>query len=151
MTYVQAYDPGVHRVRLSNAVSPFVWAVFGGPALLSSRFETLRALGDTGNGLSRLRSYCQCCLEGPSLRFEMVFSNHSPTQILGLLPSYGQRLVDFVVVNELLSISNTQWPLYINSTFRFFVDSTSRILAEIHKCHFTRNVSNVNLMYTDLI
>jgi len=104
-TYFQGYDPAVHRVKNVNSVSPFVWAILGGPALAGSRFENLRQI-NAANIPHRWSSYLQSCLEGTSLRFEVVASDHRVTTLMGLLPSYGQRVINFMITHELVTISS---------------------------------------------
>jgi len=141
-TYFQGYDPAVHRVKSVNSVSPFVWAILGGPALANSRFDNLRLI-NAANIPHRWSSYLQSCLEGPSLSVEVVVSDHRVTTLMGLLPIYGQRIINFMITQDLLSISSNTWSYHVANTFKPFIDVATKALQDISSGHYNRQVSHI--------
>lgn len=56
------------------------------------------------------KAYLNAAIQGSPLRVEAVITGKSAGKVLGLIPSYGMRIVDFCLSNRLLVTSTRDWP-----------------------------------------
>lgn len=114
-TFIQCYNPGSHIIQQGwSETSIFTWLMCGHN--LPNKYGNMKILPDVFNKFYwPTRAYLNDLVEGSGIRVEVVISARSSSEVFALVPQYGTRIVDFVLDNQILVVSNKHWPEYVNN------------------------------------
>lgn len=139
---MQGYNPAIHIIRRGlSAVGLVTWLLLGGRNTSCSDMIQIRGIEDVGaQFISSVADYLSDAVTGCGVRVEGVVTGNTSSDVLSLVPSYGSRLLEFCINQELLSYSSKNWPFYIDCKFMSVLRRIVSVVEVAHKEKFDRNV-----------
>lgn len=93
--------------------------------------------------------FLQDAVVGSSLRMEAVVSGESASAVFSLVPSYGARLSQFVLSEEIVFSSDKSWPYYVDLVVGGKLRALSTCVEQLIDQQFNRAVSD--LLFEEVI
>lgn len=102
--YVQGYNPAVHMLRrMTSETSIFTWLMLGGANTINSDMSSIRSMDHVGNKFHYAAcDFLKVALMGCAFRLETDISASTSSDVLSLLDTYGSRIVEFVLSNDII-------------------------------------------------
>jgi len=101
----------------------------------------VRKVSDVGlKFVSSMSNFLSDAVTGCGVRLESVVTGENSSVILSLMASYGSRLLEFCVNQQLLVFSSKHWPFYVDSRITSVLRRLNKSIDVAHKDKFERNV-----------
>ncbi|XP_050062543.1 uncharacterized protein LOC126552150 [Aphis gossypii] len=101
----------------------------------------IRDLDDVvGQFLSSMSDFLSDAVTGSGVRLECVLSGKNSSDVISLLSTYGSRMVQFCLSENLLLYSSKNWPYYIDSRITAILRKLKEAIDIAHTVKLDRNV-----------
>jgi len=115
---LHGYNPAVHILRGGlSSVGVVTWLLIGGRNANTSEMAQIRNIDDVGGQLiSSMTDFLMDAVTGSGVRLESVVTGNggnNSSEVLSLMGTYGSRLFQFCVDQQLLVFSSKNWPYYM--------------------------------------
>jgi hypothetical protein len=101
----------------------------------------VRKVSDVGlKFVSSMSNFLSDAVTGCGIRLESVVTSENSSVVLSLMATYGSRLLEFCVKQQLLVFSTKHWPFYVDSRIISVLRRLNKSIDVAHKHKFERNV-----------